>query len=72
MDGGYSPQDRKESDPTEQLQWRLLAWEMSAIVQWLAHSLVLPFLGIGMKFDLFQSCGHHQVFRFADILSATL
>ena len=25
----------------------LLAWEMSAIIQWLAHSLVLPFLGIG-------------------------
>ena len=22
------------------------------------HSLALPFLGIGMKTDLFQSCGH--------------
>ena len=31
---------------------------MSAIVQWLAYSLVLPFLGIGMRIDLFQSCGH--------------
>ena len=41
----------------------LLAWEMSAIVQWLAHSLVLPFLGIWMKIDLFQSCGHCWVFQ---------
>ena len=32
----------------------LLVWEMSAIVWWLAHSLVLPFLGIGMRIDLFQ------------------
>ena len=41
----------------------LLAWEMSAVVQWLAHSLVLPFLGIGMKIDLFQTCGHCWVFQ---------
>ena len=34
------------------------ACEMSAIVQYLEHSLALPFLGIGMKTDLFQSCGH--------------
>ena len=27
----------------------LLAWEMSAIVQWLAYALVLPFLEIGMR-----------------------
>ena len=40
------------------LSMTLLAWEMSAIVQWLAHSLVLPFLGIGMRIDLFQSYGH--------------
>ena len=31
--------------------------EMSAIVQY-EHSLALPFFGIGMKTDLFQSCGH--------------
>ena len=37
----------------------LLACEMSAIV----HSLALPFLGIGMKSDLFQSCGHCWVFQ---------
>ena len=27
-------------------------------VQYLEDSLALPFLGIGMKTDLFQSCGH--------------
>ena len=41
----------------------LLAWKMGAIVQWLAHSLVLLFLGIGMRIDLFQSCGHCWVFQ---------
>ena len=34
----------------------LLACEMSAIVRYFAHSLALPFLGL--KTDLFQSCGH--------------
>ena len=29
-----------------------------SIVQYLEHSLTLPFFGIGMKTDLFQSCGH--------------
>ena len=33
------------------------ACEMSAIVWYLEHSLALPFFGIGMKTDLFQSCG---------------
>ena len=50
------------------LAWRissitLLAWEMSAVVQWLKHSLALLFFGIGMKTDLFQSCGHYWVFQ---------
>ena len=27
------------------------------------HSLALPFLGIGMKTELFQSCGHCWVFK---------
>ena len=36
----------------------LLAWEMSTTVLWFEHSLVLSFLGIGMRIDLFQSCGH--------------
>ena len=45
------------------LSMTLLAREMSAIVQWLAHSFVLPFLGIGMRTDLFQSCGYCWVFQ---------
>ena len=39
---------------TQHLSMILLAWEMSAIVQW----LVLPFLGSRMRIALFQSCGH--------------
>ena len=50
------------------LTWRrlsitLLACEMSAIVRYLEHSLALPFFGIGVKTDLFQSCGHYWVFQ---------
>ena len=50
------------------LAWRilsntLLACEMSAIVQQFEYSLALPFFGIGMKTDLFQSCGHCWVFQ---------
>ena len=41
----------------------LLACEMSAIVQLFEHSLTLPFFGIGLKMDLFQSCGHCWVFQ---------
>ena len=49
------------------LAWRilninLLTCEMSTIVQQFEHSLALPFSGIGMKTDLFQSCGHWWVF----------
>ena len=45
------------------LVWRilsiaLLVCEMSAIVWWFEHSLALLFFGIGMKTDIFQSCGH--------------
>ena len=29
----------------------------------IAHSLVLPFLGIGMRIELFQSCGHCWFFQ---------
>ena len=36
---------------------------MSAIVWQFEHSLALPFFGIGMKTDLFQSCGHLWVFQ---------
>ena len=50
------------------LAWRilsitLLTCEMSAIVWSFEHSLALPFFGIGMKTDLFQSCGHCWVFQ---------
>ena len=31
---------------------------MSAIARQFEHSLALPFFGIGMKTDLFQSCGY--------------
>ena len=46
------------------LAWRilsitLLVCEMSAV----EHSLALPFFGIGMKTDLFRSCGHCRVFQ---------
>ena len=51
--------------------WRLCSFlllsttscEMSAIVQYFEHSLALPFFGIGMKTDPFQSCGHCWVFQ---------
>ena len=50
------------------LAWRtlsiiLLACEMSTIVRQFEHSLTLSFFGIGMKTDLFQSCGHFWVFQ---------
>ena len=41
----------------------VLACEMSAIVREFEHSLALPFFGIGMETDLFQSCGHCWVFQ---------
>ena len=36
---------------------------MSAIVWLFEHSLALPFFGIRMKTDLFQSCGHCWLFQ---------
>ena len=50
------------------LAWRilsitLLAGEMGAIVWYFEYPLVLSFFGIGMKTDLFQSCGHYWVFQ---------
>ena len=41
----------------------LLACEINAIGWYFEHSLALPFFGIGMKTDLFQSCGHCWVFQ---------
>ena len=40
----------------------LLACEMRTTVWYLEHYLPLLFFGIGMKTDLFQSCGHCWVF----------
>ena len=48
----------------------LLACEMITIVQQFEYSLALPFFGIGMKTDLFQSFDHWWVSKFARILSA--
>ena len=50
------------------LAWRilsitLLACEMSAIEWESGHFLALPFFGVQMKTDLFQSCGHCWVFQ---------
>ena len=50
------------------LPWRilsitLLACDMSPIVWEFEHSLALPFLGIGVKTDLFQSCGHCSILQ---------
>ena len=45
------------------LSFTLLACEMSAIVQQFEHCLALPFFGIGIKTDLFQSCDHCWVFQ---------
>ena len=41
----------------------LLMCGISAIVLFLTHTLGSPFLGIGMKTDLFQSFGHFMVFQ---------
>ena len=47
----------------ENLSIILLACEISTIVWQFEHSLALPFFGIGMKTDIFQSCGHCWVFQ---------
>ena len=39
----------------------LLEWDIRAIVRWLEHSLMSPFVGNGMFIDLFQSVGHSHV-----------
>ena len=43
--------------------------ECSCAVVW---TLSLPFFGIGMKTDIFQSCGHAEFSEFAGLLSAAL
>ena len=41
----------------------LLACEINAVVRWFEHSLTLLFFEIGVKTDLFQSCGHCWLFQ---------
>ena len=45
------------------LRITLLAYETSAIVWKFKHSLALPFFGIRMRTDLFQSCAHCWVLQ---------
>ena len=50
------------------LAWRILsinlrAREICTIVWWVTHALALPFFGIRMKTDLFQSFGYCWVFQ---------
>ena len=50
------------------LAWRilsitLLACEISASMQQFEHSSALPFFGIGMNSEFFQSCGHCCILR---------
>ena len=50
------------------LTWKIfsstfLACEMSVVVGQFEHSLALSFFGIGMKTDVFQSCGYSWVFQ---------
>ena len=48
---GYSPRGCKESDTNEWLHFHF------------EYSSALPFFGIGMKTDLFQSCGDCWIFQ---------
>jgi len=41
----------------------LLACDLSEIVLYFEHPLALPFFGIGMKTDIFQSCSHCCIFQ---------
>ena len=54
---------RSPAFQADALTAELLACEMSAIVQSFEYFLALPFFGIRMKTDLFQSCGHCWVFQ---------
>ena len=51
---------RHKSDTTEWLNWTDITIE---------HSLTLPFFGIGMKTDLFQSCAHCWIFHIISIFA---
>ena len=49
-----------------------LAFEMSTIVHWFEDSLVLPFLGIGMKLNFSSPVAIAEFSKFAGILSAAV
>ena len=51
------------SPPGSSVHEILQASEMCEVVRYFEHSSALPFFGIGMKTDLFQSCGHSWVFQ---------
>ena len=58
------------------LAWRilnmtLLSCEMSAVVQLFERSSALPFFGIEMQIELFQSCGHFWVFHICWLVERT-
>ena len=58
------------------LAWRilsinLLACEISATIRNLEQSLALPFFGIGMKTDLFQSHSHCWVFQISWLIECS-
>ena len=50
-------------DPWVQISWRRKWQPMNAMVWWFEHSLVLPLWWIGMRNDLFQSCGPCWAFQ---------
>ena len=53
-----TPKKNKHKRKKAKMSITLLVCEMSAIVREFEYSLALPFFGIGMKTDFFQSCGH--------------
>ena len=58
------------------LAWRilsitLLVCDMSAIVWETENSLALPFFGIGIKTDIFQSYGHCWVFQISWLIECS-
>ena len=56
----------------ENFEYYLLMCEMSAIVWQFEHSLALPFLGVGMKTDLFSPVATAVFSKFAGMLSVAL
>ena len=66
---GVAKSQTRLSDWTE---LNLLACKVSVIMCYFEHSLALPFFGIEMKTDLFQSCDHCWVFQIFCHIAAAL